>query len=285
MLCPGLISHGRGNCLPFRVPTHGVRQVHLSTQTLASVNLWVLHFSPCRQLSWETETCSCIATAALARSAGQICASEGENKSAQHGKMKRGCQRILFAVAVQTTACSHFRINSHSFQLHLRMPCWTAFGGKISPAMGFLLSWTRWDHCRDQSGSFPWFVSSVAPLHARVYLTSGDQSTTFPACGVFARSRFSSRTFGDKRRRTGRPVTRSCIISLEPSDSTAREGKKTSGERTGSRCTERNAGSFRFVSCSSAFKEKSKGIGVTGVEFPWMFPPNKLIKHRVDSES
>lgn len=168
--------------------------------------------------------------------------------------MKRGCQRILFAVAVQTTACSHFRINSHSFQLHLRMPCWTAFGGKISPAMGFLLSWTRWDHCRDQSGSFPWFVSSVASLHARVYLTSGYQSTTFPACGVFARSRFSSGTFGDKRRRTGRPVTHACIISLEPSDSTARGGKKTSGERTGSRCTERNAGSFRFVSCSLAFR-------------------------------
>lgn len=144
MLCPGLISHGSGNRLLFRVPTRGVRQAHLSTQILASVNLWVLRFfPPCRQLSRETEALLlyCHRSYSKVGQSGQICASEGENKSARHRKMKRGCQRILFTVGVQTTACSHCRINSQSFQLHLRMPYWTAFGGNISTAMGFLLSW------------------------------------------------------------------------------------------------------------------------------------------------
>lgn len=187
---------------------------------------------------------------------GQICASKGENKSAQHGKMKQGCKQILFAVAVQTTACSHCRINSQSFQLRLRMQYWTALGGKISTAMGFLLSWIRWDRCGYQSGSFSQFLSSAAPRCAHVYLTSGYQSTTFPACGVFARSHFLSVTFGAKWWRTSRPariivlgmlpVTCACIISLRPSDSTVRRGKMMSGERTGSRCTERDEGDVQI---------------------------------------
>lgn len=45
-------------------------------------------------------------------------------------------------------------------------------------------------------------------------------------------------------------------------------GRKRSRERTGSRCTERVQGSFTFKAHSLAFKEKRKGIGVTGAEFP-----------------
>lgn len=80
-------------------------------------------FSLCRQLSWETETCSVShlpdATAVLARSAGlggYALAREKKNPC-QHGKLQQQRPVSLFTVAVQTMICSHCRINSQSFQL------------------------------------------------------------------------------------------------------------------------------------------------------------------------
>lgn len=248
----------------FCVPTYGVRHAHLSRQTLASDNLWVLSFL-CRLLSRETETCAVShlpdATAVLARSAslGGIAVAREKNPC-QHGKMKQHCQRpvSIFTVAVQTMACSHCRINSQSFQLQLRFFLYSnSLWEKKKKAQGW---------CRDQSCSYSHCVSSG--LHAHVDMPSGCRNAMFPVRGVFAHSRFS---FSAKRRHTcwSAPIIVSGPLPSRVADNQSRafgphelgmgrEGKERSRERTISRCVEKVLDAFRLASRSSAFKVECK---------------------------
>lgn len=163
----------------FRVPTYSVRHVHLSRQTLASDNLWVLSFlsaasSPEKpkhaqyrifqmpQQFWQGQ---------LARKNINPC---------QHGKMKQHCQRpvSLFTVAVQTMVCSHCGINSQSFQLHFFVL--------------FFYSNSLWEKNKHGAVAGINLVPSrtACPLrHAHVYMPSDCRNAMFAAHGVFACSR------------------------------------------------------------------------------------------------
>lgn len=99
MRCPGLIPHGRGNRL-FSVCPHTASDMF----TFPDAGLWQsvgVKFSLCRQLSWETDTCSIShlpdATAVLARSAGPggyVLARKNNNKSLSTRKDEATAARV-----------------------------------------------------------------------------------------------------------------------------------------------------------------------------------------------
>lgn len=115
-----------------RVPTCSIRHVHLSRQTLASDNLWVLSFLPAASSPEKPKH----APYRIFQMPQQFWQGQLARKKnpCQHGKMKQHCQRpvSLFTVAVQTMGCSHCRIDPQSFQLQFVVFIQTAFRRKIS---------------------------------------------------------------------------------------------------------------------------------------------------------
>lgn len=153
-------------------------------------------FSLCRQLSWETENTLRIAPSRCHRGSSKVSYARADMHERERKKKSLSTQTD--EVTLSTEPCPSSALPCRQWPgvtvgsiPNLFNYIWECLierllGGKIHRAMGFLLSSTRWDRCRDQSGSSTQFVSSAALLHARVYLPSGCWNTTVPACGVFA---------------------------------------------------------------------------------------------------